>query len=191
MPSDIMTLETEGDLSELELCREELKLVRSENIILKAKLEKIAEVAFTSKVDTGAPWCPGCENRSEPQEMIMRQNRSNGNLFWGCPAFPRCKTTLQYRPMVPQVKKEQVEVSKEQMGVSHADSDRVTRAEMAEVARSFKELLRGKTPCKTKSPRDMVGGADENGYPVHGDQNPATNSTLTLHLKGGRSEAKQ
>ena len=50
----------------------------------------------------------------------------------------------QHQPMGPQMKKEQMEVS-------HADLDRVTRTEMAEVAKNFKELLRGKTPCKIEA----------------------------------------
>lgn len=40
-----------------------------------------------------APPCPGCH-----LQMVPRQNRTNGEYFWGCRQFPNCRGTL---PIVP------------------------------------------------------------------------------------------
>jgi restriction system protein len=46
------------------------------------------EPAVTSPASEGNPDCPRCGS-----EMARRTNRSNGQLFWGCSAFPRCTAT--------------------------------------------------------------------------------------------------
>jgi restriction system protein len=35
-----------------------------------------------------SPACPSCGTT-----MIQRRNRRNGEAFWGCPAYPRCRGT--------------------------------------------------------------------------------------------------
>lgn len=38
--------------------------------------------------DAGAPTCPRCK-----APMVKRTNRRDGNQFWGCSGFPRCRST--------------------------------------------------------------------------------------------------
>lgn len=48
------------------------------------------------KIIVAAPSCPTCGS-----PMVLRVNRNNGNQFWGCSSYPRCKGTLGYRPNQP------------------------------------------------------------------------------------------
>ena len=38
-------------------------------------------------------YCPKCE-----EEMILRTSRKDGNKFWGCSNFPRCRFILNFEP---------------------------------------------------------------------------------------------
>ncbi len=39
----------------------------------------------------GRKICPKCE-----REMVMRTARANGNQFWGCSGFPRCRFKMSF-----------------------------------------------------------------------------------------------
>ena len=53
------------------------------------------ELPETSPPTRRTPLCPRCE-----RPMIMRRNRTNKGLFWGCVTYPACKGTRQgsWRP---------------------------------------------------------------------------------------------
>ena len=76
------------------------------------------------------PKCPKCDNRAEPLEMVMRQNRTDGSIFWGCPAYPRCTTTQKYKRAGKTMKKELVEAFR-------TDLNRMTKSELMDTAESF------------------------------------------------------
>ena len=48
----------------------------------------------------GDYWRPTCVNCGV--KMVERKPRNGGAAFWGCPGYPRCKTTLPMRTAAPQ-----------------------------------------------------------------------------------------
>lgn len=69
---------------------------------LKDRLHKCREIALADKPKPkeGAEICPRCG-----AGMILRKNRHNGNQFWGCSTFPRCRGTKSYIERTETVKK--------------------------------------------------------------------------------------
>ena len=42
---------------------------------------------------SSVPTCPTCKVK-----LVMRTNRQDLSVFWGCPNFPACRTTSQWKP---------------------------------------------------------------------------------------------
>ncbi len=58
---------------------------------LSARIEPVlaAPIAPASLDSRASPACPACDTK-----MVPRHNRRNGEQFWGCPSYPRCRGTL-------------------------------------------------------------------------------------------------
>jgi hypothetical protein len=50
-----------------------------------------AQVARHETTRVFPPMCPVCPNQG--QAMVLRANRTDGQIFWGCPLYPRCRET--------------------------------------------------------------------------------------------------
>ena len=44
---------------------------------------------FATRGDFTTPSCPSCGIK-----MVRKTPKGGGDVFWGCPNFPRCRTTL-------------------------------------------------------------------------------------------------
>ena len=54
------------------------------------RAESAAQVA--SATTSSAPECPRCGT-----QMVERKNRQTGSVFWGCPMYPKCRGTIEWK----------------------------------------------------------------------------------------------
>lgn len=67
----------------LEMVRE---VQRNANAVASDRRSRIEPAVAPKAVPT--PLCPACDS-----DMVQRRNRRNGEQFWGCPSYPRCRGT--------------------------------------------------------------------------------------------------
>ncbi len=53
------------------------------------------QAALLAVATEGEFWKPTCVNCG--RKLVARTGRSSGKPFWGCPSFPRCRTTMPMR----------------------------------------------------------------------------------------------
>ena len=60
-----------------------------------AKRSSDQQAALLKVALEGEYWRPTCVNCGA--KMIERSPRNGGSAFWGCPSYPKCKTTMPMR----------------------------------------------------------------------------------------------
>ena len=68
-----------------------------QHLFAQAKSAIPAEMAV-DKASSSAPRCPACGNPMV--KRIARQGKHAGESFWGCSAYPKCKTILPFSTTV-------------------------------------------------------------------------------------------